>query len=222
MPTSNHQITRRLILSIISGIQAKGASATKTKILKFLYLADVAYYRATGSQLTDFEWTFFHYGPWTSEYDRVLAALEDAESVIHERIPFADGSADVYETRERLDIQDLIPSLEAFHEFSLAFDAFADRPLPDLLNYVYFETEPLKNAERYQLLDFGTIDRSRRVRVYRASSSGSSTNRIRAVRSRFQELRRQGQVRLSSPAPNPRYDEGYWELIDQLSNDTEE
>ena len=50
--------TQNLIVALINAIREREGSPTKTKLLKFLYLADLASYRATGKTATGFDWIF--------------------------------------------------------------------------------------------------------------------------------------------------------------------
>lgn len=48
---------------------------TKTQLVKFLYLADLAAVKWTENQLTDLDWLYYKHGPWNEETDRTLAQL---------------------------------------------------------------------------------------------------------------------------------------------------
>src|SRR5438105_1156385 len=68
-------IIDNLIPAIVTWIDEHGSYATKTKLLKLLYLFDVEYYRYHRCTFTGFGWKFFHLGPWAAEYDSALSGL---------------------------------------------------------------------------------------------------------------------------------------------------
>lgn len=47
---------KQLILALLTIIRDQDGNATKTKLLKLLYLADIEHFRDTGKLLTDAEW----------------------------------------------------------------------------------------------------------------------------------------------------------------------
>jgi hypothetical protein len=49
---------------------------TKTQLVKFLYLADLYSVKWTGKQLTQLDWCYYTYGPWTEEIDSALSSLK--------------------------------------------------------------------------------------------------------------------------------------------------
>ena len=86
------QTARDLALGILTRVKEREASVSKTKLLKLLYLADIEHFRTSGETLTGFDWIFYWYGPWSSDYDQLLDQME-AEAVIA-RKPWATGGVD--------------------------------------------------------------------------------------------------------------------------------
>ena len=68
-------VVDNLIPAIVTWIADHDSYATKTKLLKLLYLFDVEYYRQHRCTFTGFGWKFFHLGPWATEYDPTLSGL---------------------------------------------------------------------------------------------------------------------------------------------------
>jgi hypothetical protein len=130
---------------------SKGAS--KTKILKLAYLAELLYKRRFGKRLTDAEWVYLLYGPYLRDYDEILKNdnininsfeyKEDKETQIV-------SIKDTYENKQLpLDIKLLISGIVR---------DYGKLDLRSLLDHVYFETEPMMNAEnRGEILDFETV-----------------------------------------------------------------
>jgi hypothetical protein len=68
-------VVDNLIPAIVTWIVEHDSSATKTKLLKLLYLLDVEYHRQHRRTFTGFGWKFFHLGPWAAEYDSALSGV---------------------------------------------------------------------------------------------------------------------------------------------------
>jgi hypothetical protein len=83
-----------LIVAVVSYVTEHGGYVTKTKLLKLLYLFDVEFYRAHGRTFTEFQWKYFHLGPWTREFDPLLEGLlskGDLSEHVSERSEFDTG-----------------------------------------------------------------------------------------------------------------------------------
>src|ERR1700693_3289060 len=74
-PLSSSQL-KGLVLGVLDLIRSEGGAATKTKVLKLLYLADIESYRDTRTLLTGFDWIFYLYGPWTPQYDQLIGEMQ--------------------------------------------------------------------------------------------------------------------------------------------------
>ena len=73
-----------------------------------------------------------------------------------------DLDAEFVSTRERTDIADLVDDATLGLEFRHIVDHWADRRLGEMLDYVYFYTEPMETAQRGELLDFSRAQREER------------------------------------------------------------
>jgi len=57
-----------LLIQFIVGIASQlGNGISKIRLIKFLYLADVHWFRKRSQQATTYRWRFYHYGPYTGE-----------------------------------------------------------------------------------------------------------------------------------------------------------
>ena len=68
----NLSILEKLIVYFVC--KTKGY-ITKTQLVKFLYLADLAAVKWTENQLTDLNWRYYKHGPWNEEIDRAVTQL---------------------------------------------------------------------------------------------------------------------------------------------------
>lgn len=132
---------------------------SRTKLIKLTYLAEVFYKRNTGKRLTEAKWIFWKFGPYLMEYPDILKS--DAFNISDEEdfnpvelnpqysVPFA-------EVEERSAI-------------SAAMD-FADEDLNEILDFVYFDTEPMMAAKsRGEELNFDSVQPAEKYRVIKYS-----------------------------------------------------
>ena len=131
---------------------------TTVRLVKFVYLSDVYFARQhEGDTLTHFPWAFVHYGPYCRQ---VMEEIDKAVSlgVIDKRAFESHYAEDkeyhIYsctdESAER--IAEEIPS-EVLSPLLLAIKRYGD-DTAQLLDYVYFETEPMIDALKGDILDF--------------------------------------------------------------------
>ena len=198
-----------LVKAVLSRVREREGYATKTKLVKYLYLLDLANYRKTGRTLTGFPWRFHLYGPWAEEFESLFRDLarDDQIQVTPSRRP--DLDAEFVSTRERTDIADLVDDATLGLEFRHIVDQWADRRLGEMLDYVYFYTEPMETAQRGELLDFSLAQREERHLELpgRQVVDPRAARRLKQeVERRKAELRRKPDERFTPP----NYDDVYF------------
>jgi hypothetical protein len=138
---------RALIAYIVARSREQGVTLNRTKLVKLLYLVDVERVRSRREPLTGLEWLFFHYGPYALELIDTLEQMEGAElaaqpwhdSVLYRGAPGApDG-------------EDWVPHIRSTVDNVIR--RFAPLDLHELLDYVYFRTGPMADAQRGQHLN---------------------------------------------------------------------
>lgn len=176
-------ITQNVLLSILSEARSKNLPVGKTQLVKYLYLTEVEYYRETGSRLTDLEWKFYYYGPYAFE----LESIFDSPEFSKKEIPLENGK-----TFKRFAVAE--PS-HAYHENIDAKISFVikrvvgewgNKSLQELLDYVYFETEPMEAVKkRGEILDFSTIQKEETHAVIPLKASKETIARVAELRKRI-------------------------------------
>ena len=137
-----------------------GSKPTKTKLLKLAYLAEVEYMRRHRKRLTDASWVYFLYGPYIDVYDDILNQDFEVEEVETE-----DGYTALL-VSSALQASDRELSFDAKMAVSAVVNELGSLPLKELLDHVYFETEPMIAVERRgQPLDFSTVMSAEYFRV---------------------------------------------------------
>jgi len=151
-----HPDPRSLIQFITWYASRSSGGISKIRLIKFLYLADVHSFRLRRQKVTPYNWSFYHYGPWT------LEAQLDIEQCVTEGViqpqQFAPGGDTEEITLYRASGPDpnIYQRLTAGFEFALKadIDRWSRAPLNLFLNYVYFETPPMGDARKGELLRF--------------------------------------------------------------------
>ena len=223
-----------LLNYLIVGVQCRGGTPIKTQVVKLTYLVDMEFYRRVRKTATGLNWIFYHYGPYTSELEPILRRLPDIETEEFTSTKGRKGFA----YKSEMDATDVREQLT--QHFSSLVRSLADRVLDEwalvelweLLDYVYFETEPMKDAERGERLDFSKIISqvapqegartpspnvvSRMLTAADQSRSAmldmQTLNRLRAIDDR--QIKR----KVAKPTPAP-YDETYWTALDIMNDE---
>src|SRR3972149_9445012 len=159
MPLKNIDKILNLIKAICTRVQEKEGYLNKTKLIKLLYLIDIEHFRIHKETLTGFNLIFKEYGPWAFEYNEVYNELE--------RLPdfkIEDGTRPDLDTKfinvskdSAIELDKVIDDFEIELKARRIIDRWANENLAPILNYVYFSTEPMVDAERYKPLDFTKI-----------------------------------------------------------------
>lgn len=183
----------RLILYVAQRIEDEGAVPSRTKILKILYLIDVEYFRRHRKTLTGWKWVFYKYGPYVFEYPTTLenlnlAGLSETEDFTEDGTKFFR-----YKVQENQNINDLVSVGDRF-VIDKIIKRWALEDLNLLLNYVYFETEPMKDAERGEELEFNKIPKLSYQRRVVWEEIAPSAERVTQMRKKLAELQRKMQA----------------------------
>lgn len=199
-----------LFAAIVSQAEQRDSYATKTKLLKLLYLFDVEYFRVHRRTFTGFAWKFFHLGPWAAEYETTLDGIL-ASNVLEQR--FGRHDTPLYHSPEPLDTAAIRLPPEDDSILRGVLSRWAGAETKEILDYVYFNTEPMQHGIRNEPLDFSVIPKEQPL-VYRKTSSGVSQKDIERRRAMFtaMQVERKASQEIVHFTP-PRYDEEYERAI---------
>ncbi|MHC1724973.1 MAG: hypothetical protein AB9866_02935 [Syntrophobacteraceae bacterium] len=134
-----------------------GITLTTVRLVKFVYLADLYFARANnGSILTAYPWAFVYYGPYCSEVMRDLDKAVTAGRIerAFRESKFSDKDYQLFSCRdsEADKLEDLFP-VSVVSPLKRAIRKYGD-DTQALLDHVYFETEPMEDVKKGDLLDF--------------------------------------------------------------------
>jgi hypothetical protein len=201
-----NQALVKLIPGIISAVVERGGYVTKTKLLKLLYLFDVEYYRLFRKTFTELDWKFFHLGPWTAEYDALITSLVESGDVEQYSSQKSEYDTQFFRTPEEREFSKLFATFAEEAPLRKVLNAWADATTGEILDHVYFRTEPMEHGIRNARLDFSYIPQDQPLR-YARSSSGTGAKQIKELRRIVRaRLAGSGEKKTFSFTP-PRYDE---------------
>lgn len=183
-------------------------------LIKFLYLADLAYAKAERTSFTGVRWRFHKFGPWAVEaFQRIEPAVQSIHAV-ERRFSNANNDEGI---RWRAKDPSLVQELESRLPWPIAREVKRavrqyGNDTTGLLHFVY-KTPPMLKAAPGEFLDLlATEARETEAPVAESVSrslpelSKTKVKKLQAfVKERREEKRRTG--KLITPDPAPRYDE---------------
>jgi len=209
-------VAKEVLLQILSEASIKTISIGKTQLVKLLYLIEVEYYRVNGSRLTDLPWLFYHYGPYAFELQEILQEPEFAQTLWETKkgnqytiMKVAEQSVSygryIKDTKTSLLIKKIVGQ-------------WASKPLEELLDYVYFETEPMQAIEkRGDLLDFTTIQKGASDIIVPLKASKETEQRVSTLRKHLSpSLKRISEQKLAEVKTDKDYQEAMTAWDDEV------
>src|SRR6266542_5133187 len=148
-----------LIHAIVWYASKREEKLTTLRLVKFLYLADLYHARVSkGETLTGWPWAFVYFGPWCQQAKEAIDNAAQKDLVIVKEIPSKYNDEKDYrlfwvdEIDDEPKIIDALPTY-VWSKLQWAIQKWADDS-SGLLDYVYFETEPMIQTTPGTLLDF--------------------------------------------------------------------
>ena len=209
-------LIKNLIHAVVSQAVEKGGYVTKTKLLKLLYLLDVEYYRLHRQTYTGFNWKFFHLGPWAREFDPLIEELVRTETLLERASTKQEYDAKFFHAAEPRDTSGLFSTFADESLLRSVLNTWSEASTGEILDYVYFHTEPMEHGIRNEALDFSTVSQDKPEKYIRPQSS-SSEKEIRKSRRAFQEkLGQQDAQPAKFEFTPPRYDEEFAKALEKI------
>jgi hypothetical protein len=148
-----------LTYAIVWYASTRREKLTTLRLVKFLYLTDVYQARVSnGKTLTGWPWAFVYFGPWCQQAGEAINMAATNNFVVAKEFPSKYGDDKDYrlfwleDTDEEPKIIDVLPTY-VWSRLQWAIRKWADDSY-GLLDYVYFETEPMIEAKPGTVLDF--------------------------------------------------------------------
>jgi hypothetical protein len=207
---------KNLIHAMVSQVVERGGYVTKTKLLKLLYLLDVEYYRTHRQTFTGFNWKFFHLGPWAREFDPLLEELVRTETLVETTSSKQEYETKFFRAAEPRDMNGLFPTFADESLLRSILNTWSDAPTGEILDHVYFHTEPMERGVRNEILDFSCISQEKPEKYVRPKSTASDKE-IRKLRRNFTD--KLSQRNAQSPKFDftpPRYDQEFEKALEKI------
>ena len=219
MPLKNDKILD-LVKAISTRVKERDGYLNKTKLVKYLYLIDIEYYRVHKETFTGFNWIFKDYGPWAFEYNDVFDAIKSSPDFrINEGARPDIDITFINVTKEgETELDQVIEDFSIERVARQIIDRWADESLGPMLNYVYFNTDPMVDAERYKPLDFTKI-RLASVPKFKLKKSSLSTRQLNKLRGEIRSKKAEKGEKPTTSFTAPQYDEIYWQGMQALDKD---
>jgi uncharacterized protein YwgA len=214
---------QEIALAILSRVQERNSSVNKTKLLKLLYLADIEHFRSSGTTLTGFEWKFHFYGPWSQEFDSLLEILENQALISLDAWSAGGREGSRIRLNDGRDLNKVIRNTDEFFRVQHQIDCWADRALPELLDYVYFETEPMAAANSGDVLNFTNVSREP-PKLYKRAKTSKHPEALRRLKLKMQAFRKQLDLRREESLQGfrkPIFDDVYTSALAELDGEVD-
>lgn len=199
---------------------------TTLRLVKFVYLADLynAMY-ATGKVVSGCKWYFINYGPYCNEVMQGIDLTVERDMISATSHASKYMGAEEYkiyscsdETAERL--RNELPEW-IFSKLHWAIRKYGDDTAA-LLDYVYFDTEPMIDVKRGDLLDFSNVKPAATTRV--AQLKKLSQEKIDMAREKIKVLAKKHQDGLANLRRDDRKmaefkDDIYYNFVEHLDGE---
>jgi hypothetical protein len=211
MPTNPKLLS--LIGAICTRVKEKEGYLTKTKLIKYLYLIDIEYYKKFGTTFTGYNWIFYEFGPWAYEYNDTFQQMEKDPNFRLDK-----GDAVLISCRERESLESVLYNDDLLMRAMRIIDRWAVESLGELLNYVYFHTDPMENAERNKPLDFEKVKSAEPIPKFSLTPGSKSQKDKAEILKRIQDRIATRPKSMPKFTP-PKFDEKYFEAVQVLDKE---
>lgn len=155
---------KNAVFYILERAQNQEIPIGKTRLIKLLYLLDIENYQSFQRIFTELDWMFYKYGPYSFEIENFL----EKNGIVEEDIHIA-GTKFFINLRTEFE-EDIKLDIETKATIEKLIDKWGTADLNELLDYVYFETEPMRSVEYKRKLDFSKVKRRTKQKQIELSS----------------------------------------------------
>lgn len=222
MDVTQKQKVLKLIKKICVRVQERDGYLNKTKLIKYLYLIDVEYYRRHEKTFTGFDWIFYDFGPWAYEYNDIFNELSTSHDFTIKSGSRSDLDTQFISTSADTESSSIFDDITDESITRSIIDRWADESLNQMLNYVYFHTEPMDGAKRHQKLDFSSVLKLEAIAKFELTKGNLKKGEKEEIRKRIQKgIAQKMAVKEIDVFTPPKYDRMYFEGMMILEKESE-
>lgn len=171
MNFDQERLLRQVILYFTHAVADRGSSLPKIKLVKLLYLVDLAGWHERGTPVTGLDWVFFHYGPYAPSLEPLFDRYEgqyferrqlsrqatqrlvgEASQLGRATVPTENEVVFLFIPLANLPDEPVEDSFVAGLAERVA-QRWAGSATEDLLRFVY-ATQPIAKGRRYESIDW--------------------------------------------------------------------
>lgn len=215
---------QQLILAIVQEAHNSGISSLlRTALIKYLYLLDVyVAEEQQGKTQSLWEWQFLHYGPFSVNAVKDIEALTLAKKISETRSTSLQGNDKDFVLYNIADYQRPhgLPELGISGSVRLKIQSDMKRygqDLTKLLDYVYFKTSPMHDANPGEVLNFSECIKKDPEDYRTVQMKKISSNAIKKTRNKLRELI-EIRIKKTEIAHGP-YDDIYYSGLEALNEE---
>lgn len=187
-----------------------------------MYLFDYYHSKIVGSRATQLPWKFIYYGPYCSEVMRdidLAVQFHDIDKKEYDSKFDIDKDFSIYRCYDSAaeKIQETI-NIFVLSKIQWAIKKFGD-DTAQLLDYVYFDTEPMKNSYKGSLLDFSVIEKAQpSKRIIKKELSKAEIEKAKSLISKMGKKYIDGshQIAIDNERANKFKNESYYQFLQIL------
>ncbi len=172
----NRKLLQQLILYIVYYVGDLGGYTTTIRLVKFLYLIDLEYYRRYGEVFTGLGWVYHLFGPYAFALPEIGSGI--GFDLHQEEFETKNGKRGrIFRVHEPVEFPSGLPkAMESTIQGILGIWGLEDTS--DLIEYTY-NTEPMLVAKRGMALDFSVVPRGSKYYELYISTDKKISQKIR-------------------------------------------
>lgn len=168
--TSIDVVFKSILMQVVRTLQRDRIPFGATRLIKLVYLVELEYYRCYQNRITGVDWVYYKFGPYVMNYPEYfqhgLERLIDEDNDYHLITISYDTTNDEYNKTAQRIVERVVKE-------------FGDLKLNDLLDYVYYNTEPMMAVEnRGDIIDFTIVPTKQDTRTIEPKISEYKYNKL--------------------------------------------
>ena len=214
-------VIEQIIVAMLSEAkQQDSSSVLRTSLVKYVYLLDVYTAEETqGIPFSNLQWKFVHFGPYSSNLQTALDSLSE-RNIIASYSTGREVDGKEYCTYSLKTGSRSTSLKEIGVSAGVSLRVVSDirrfrKSLPKLLEYVYFETTPMKNAEPGTVLEFENCEK---LNFQKTEMKSLSKKKVKKTLEKIRGIIKENKSQEIAEESQSLYDKVYFDAM-ELANE---